>query len=125
MRAIGVKRGIADLTGGFAWCRRAGLTFFWIFLAAAGFAAAPGGVKLERPQPRSGEDLGEVLAAGKRWQRGLMPLRGKAWPCAGRDDLSGRAGVGAGAATGRPSPGRVGAVGAQHFVAVYKELEPG
>src|SRR6266705_1966470 len=53
-----------------------GLTVFRIFLAAAGSRRCVGGVKLERPQPRSGEDerAGRRRTAADHRERGRVPF---------------------------------------------------
>jgi len=54
----------------------------WLFLVAAGLCRRAGGVQLERPQPRSGEDerAWRRPAAADHWERG------RAWwvGCCGR-----------------------------------------
>jgi len=50
--------------------------FIGIFLAAAGSGCRVGGVLLERPQPRSGEDerAGRRRAAADHRERGRVPF---------------------------------------------------
>ena len=68
--------GRVDLARWRAGCCRAGLTVFGIFLEAAGLRRRAGGVLLERPQPRSGEDerAGRRRAAAHHRERGRIPF---------------------------------------------------